>query len=1075
MLGAPAKPLGGEGAAPQAAQRHASAHDSGSSSSGGSNAVAKVWKQEEEQLGVGPRVYGLVTWNVAGWRSALSAIKKDWGSLEVFLNRLECDVLCVQEAKTGVGQIRSNPKQVEATPRGWETFWSCCSAQQRRGLMGTGVTTFVRKGLTLRADSQPFSRLVGAAKASAAAAADSPAAQASAAAADSAAATKADGPVWADACTTTQMLSKFSKIRGFSCRQLQSTGAEPAAAAAAGSGGGPHAFLDLEGRALVTEHAGMTIINTYCPAGGCCYDRLAYKMHYLHGLRALMLQQRLLRRKPVVLMGDINATTSCKDVAPINATVNIRALWPPPSASPPPAAATAAEAAAAAGWTPCERLSPQLQRKLLRGGPLIERLLRDPNFYEIRHYPGWASKQQQQQQQRRGQSQQQQQQQPGPGRRRQDAWRFFLKPPGLRPRQIGRPFDTETEAHMRLSLDAWEVPINHETRTGTTSPPRPPAATAADAPAEGAAASVARDPGCSSKDQEDANCFRFVEKLPSVGEEGDKAAFLECTYSYMPDGEEGASWICKPANHLSLLHLSDCFNTVQVPLTDDELHQLYVHLGEPSHSPCVVQFMQSLLREEEMVDAFAAACSSGLSGAPSWVGAFTAWDQYTNKRYTNEARGLRIDFVLVDAELMGSLEPKPTPPPFQGLSLTERAMTEAQYKWAAAGAVQRATGGGLWVGAPKEGGGLQAALPLTLYNQGSREMQQTLNKCMGIVHSNSSLVYLSPLYSDHIAVRCVLRDPVEQQQQHYSSSGSGRCAGEAAAAGNKKGLLSSCSLDEDPATQKAQPHTKWCGLGQFLQPAAGRKAAAAGSSKQQQQQHKQQQQQKQQQLQQMHPLPRQQEQQHGPSPPTCSGGTQQPRSPAAAAAAAAATAAAGKIDVVVLEDSLSDCSEEEGPVVKRLRAEGKTGEKTGERQKIASLVEPVSDSLVTHIKESSSSTSSAHQPELKAACSNSSSSSQACGTPLPFTSRTPLAAARPAAAATAAAAASLASQPTHNRCAEGVLPGACQSKPCIEGKSNNNGSKRSSSSNKFGSKGKASADSSGGQADLRQFFALPKD
>lgn len=31
-----------------------------------------------------------------------------------------------------------------------------------------------------------------------------------------------------------------------------------------------------------------------------------------------------------------------------------------------------------------------------------------------------------------------------------------------------------------------------------------------------------------------------------------------------PDGEGGTTWVCKPANRLSLLHLTDCFAAVQV-------------------------------------------------------------------------------------------------------------------------------------------------------------------------------------------------------------------------------------------------------------------------------------------------------------------------------------------------------------------------------------------------------------------------------------------------------------------------------------------------------------------------------
>ena len=41
-------------------------------------------------------LHGVVTWNVAGWRSAVSGIRKDWGSIEAFLKHLHCDILCIQ-------------------------------------------------------------------------------------------------------------------------------------------------------------------------------------------------------------------------------------------------------------------------------------------------------------------------------------------------------------------------------------------------------------------------------------------------------------------------------------------------------------------------------------------------------------------------------------------------------------------------------------------------------------------------------------------------------------------------------------------------------------------------------------------------------------------------------------------------------------------------------------------------------------------------------------------------------------------------------------------------------------------
>ena len=205
----------------------------------------------------------------------------------------------------------------------------------------SGVTTIVRQGLTLRADSQPFSRFLpplqptAAAAATAAAtavqaagstevrpcSAESPegASAAEAAAAEktkedaaaainagegagAAAAAAAEAAAAPDA-ETAAAVDLFGLLNrgfprtlggpGFRWRPLKgSSSTTAAAAAAAGGGGGPHANLDEEGRALLTEHSGCIIVNVYTPASGLCWSRLAFKLHFLHALRALLIQQR---------------------------------------------------------------------------------------------------------------------------------------------------------------------------------------------------------------------------------------------------------------------------------------------------------------------------------------------------------------------------------------------------------------------------------------------------------------------------------------------------------------------------------------------------------------------------------------------------------------------------------------------------------------------------------------------------------------------------------------------------------------------------------------------------------------
>ncbi|XP_026193389.1 uncharacterized protein LOC34618624 [Cyclospora cayetanensis] len=670
------------------------------------------------------------------------------------------------------GAVMQKPCALALKRKGFPAVTETAASQETFSDGYSGVATIVRQGLTLRADCQPFSKFL-------------PTRQSAEPALDRLASEEGASSSACGASTSAQAAAAMLGIPaslggpGFSCKAI-SRGALAASTRRGAVGRGPHTAMDMEGRALVTEHSGLVVINTYCPASGFCWDRLAFKMHFLHGLRAVMLHQRLLRRKPVVLMGDLNATTSCKDVSLLDATVNIRGLWPPPSPE-----------EGAGDWQPCEALSPSLQRKLLAGGPLVERLLRDPQYHEVRHSPGGIAKKEQHHQQAR-------QPQVNVGRRRQGAFRFFLKPPGARPRQIGRPFDSEDEARMRLSLDAWRVPVTPESRIGASTPAQP-------VPARAATPVVAVSP---------------TTQWPCLSGTAHHDVDSVLLPSLQPDGEGGTSWICKEANRLSLLHLADCFTAVQVPLTDDEVYQLYIHLGLPSHSSCVANFMQSLMREDGMIDAFAAAAngsSKGPSGAtPLWVGAFTAWDQYTNKRYTNEVPALLYVFVGGAHRLCASRR-------------------GARGVTAAAAAVQRATAGGLWVGAPRDGGGLQAAVPLRLRTAGPDELQALLYKSMLIDVEHSGLVYLSPLYSDHIAVRCVLRHARQPRRMkglcHSQDSSTDRessatsAGAPASAVAAQESLLGPCVLKDDPCTKKAQPQRKWRGLGSFLKPWRSLKSA----------------------------------------------------------------------------------------------------------------------------------------------------------------------------------------------------------------------------------------------------------
>lgn len=100
----------------------------------------------------------------------------------------------------------------------------------------SGVATYVKAGLTKRADSKPFRKFISA-----------------------------------------QLAEPNSAI---------SSDEGPKLAAS------PHAFLDWEGRVVVTEQSRFVLFNVYVPNSGRTCERLSYKMHFLHALRAAMWRER---------------------------------------------------------------------------------------------------------------------------------------------------------------------------------------------------------------------------------------------------------------------------------------------------------------------------------------------------------------------------------------------------------------------------------------------------------------------------------------------------------------------------------------------------------------------------------------------------------------------------------------------------------------------------------------------------------------------------------------------------------------------------------------------------------------
>ena len=117
----------------------------------------------------------LVSWNVAGWRTALDEItrttrrgpaatskkiEEKQACVATWLERLDADIICLQETKLTSKQVEQDARALCASADGdaWQSFWACNNGTegQRAGL--NGVATFVRNKAfrVVRASSRPL-------------------------------------------------------------------------------------------------------------------------------------------------------------------------------------------------------------------------------------------------------------------------------------------------------------------------------------------------------------------------------------------------------------------------------------------------------------------------------------------------------------------------------------------------------------------------------------------------------------------------------------------------------------------------------------------------------------------------------------------------------------------------------------------------------------------------------------------------------------------------------------------------------------------------------------------------------
>lgn len=95
----------------------------------------------------------IVSWNVAGWRTCVTEMSRS--GVEDWVERLDCDILCLQETKVRGQQVADDVSLRPRPSSGYESYWSCNEGKggQRAGL--NGVATFSRLA-AVSADPSPL-------------------------------------------------------------------------------------------------------------------------------------------------------------------------------------------------------------------------------------------------------------------------------------------------------------------------------------------------------------------------------------------------------------------------------------------------------------------------------------------------------------------------------------------------------------------------------------------------------------------------------------------------------------------------------------------------------------------------------------------------------------------------------------------------------------------------------------------------------------------------------------------------------------------------------------------------------
>ncbi|GAW82929.1 exodeoxyribonuclease III [Plasmodium gonderi] len=603
----------------------------------------------------------IASWNVNGWKKSCELIKSKEITVAEFLRKLSIDILCLQETKTNDAFIENEFTLLDAYSDKYESYWTCCQKRNGEKLHRgySGLATYVgNKAKIICCSSEPFrnfffhmnnisesNRLI-----------------------------QRDFPLNnSSICfyfVNEEDVMISEKMKESSGEGSNSTSKEKWSEKFLGVKKiSPQCVGEFfnEGRMLVTIHKKFVLINIYAPYSGCNYNRLDYKMRFLHAVRCKMIQLRITTGLPIILVGDMNISYRNRDVHYVNNIINLDELQK---------------------YMNKVSINEELKKNICKKLPLIIDTLQKKDNFIIKKRKTKNS----------------------------ESFHFYLNFNGDI-KKVGTNFSSEEEIFFFFSLDPMYVQDkyaetypndfffflncsgektensekNNHYQKNIILFSKPQCSNIPNSYISNTECDYAHDATHSNECKKDItrnilnennshsipdhNCNNsamkkmfelFTKENEQIckhfwnNENSEIEKYLEkeennITYNSKMKNkiQESKKILCKytfkscvkgkykvkDANCLYLKHLNDIFTALNINLSKEDLFNIANTLGYSSSPQCCTNFLKNLIYEDQMIDTFSYLYSS-LNGK------FTCWDMYKQYRITNE--GSRIDYIFID-------------------------------------------------------------------------------------------------------------------------------------------------------------------------------------------------------------------------------------------------------------------------------------------------------------------------------------------------------------------------------------------------------------------------------------------